>query len=151
MKLQSMLRNALIRVLAVTLTVGVAAAVFGYIHEKEASEDASIRMLEIEVRRAVPAAALELPSPEREQALAQAIKNMVGGIFSVAEVYSATGRKMAEAVPSVAVIASGGVGKPQDILDLAATGTVGVIVGKAIYTGNVDLAAAIAALAAHTA
>jgi hypothetical protein len=26
-----------------------------------------------------------------------------------------------------------------------------VIVGKAIYTGNVDLAAAIAALAAHTA
>jgi phosphoribosylformimino-5-aminoimidazole carboxamide ribotide isomerase len=57
-------------------------------------------------------------------------------------------RKMAEAVPSVAVIASGGVGAPQDILDLASTGTVGVIVGKAIYTGNVDLAAAIAALAA---
>jgi phosphoribosylformimino-5-aminoimidazole carboxamide ribotide isomerase len=57
-------------------------------------------------------------------------------------------RKMAEAVPSVAVIASGGVGTPQDILDLANTGTVGVIVGKAIYTGNVDLAAAIAALAA---
>ena len=60
-------------------------------------------------------------------------------------------RKMAEAVPSVAVIASGGVGRPQDILDLASTGTVGVIVGKAIYTGNVDLAASIAALAAHTA
>lgn len=60
-------------------------------------------------------------------------------------------RKMAEAVPSVAVIASGGVGAPQDILDLAVTGTVGVIVGKAIYTGNVDLAAAIAALAAFSA
>jgi phosphoribosylformimino-5-aminoimidazole carboxamide ribotide isomerase len=59
-------------------------------------------------------------------------------------------RKMAEAVPSVAVIASGGVGAPQDILDLASTGTVGVIVGKAIYTGNVDLAAAIAALASNT-
>jgi phosphoribosylformimino-5-aminoimidazole carboxamide ribotide isomerase len=59
-------------------------------------------------------------------------------------------RKMAEAVPSVAVIASGGVGAPQDILDLASTGTVGVIVGKAIYTGNVDLAAAIAALASRT-
>jgi phosphoribosylformimino-5-aminoimidazole carboxamide ribotide isomerase len=60
-------------------------------------------------------------------------------------------QKMAEAVPSVAVIASGGVGVAQDILDLASTGTVGVIVGKAIYTGNVDLAAAISALAAHSA
>jgi phosphoribosylformimino-5-aminoimidazole carboxamide ribotide isomerase len=59
-------------------------------------------------------------------------------------------RKMAEAVPSVAVIASGGVGALQDILDLASTGTVGVIVGKAIYTGNVDLAAAIVALASRT-
>lgn len=57
-------------------------------------------------------------------------------------------RNMAEAVPSVAVIASGGVGKPADILELAATGTVGVIVGKAIYTGNVDLAEAIQALRA---
>lgn len=56
-------------------------------------------------------------------------------------------RKMAEAVPSISVIASGGVGKPQDIIDLAETGTVGVIVGKAIYTGNVDLASAIEALA----
>ncbi|MGE3909338.1 MAG: 1-(5-phosphoribosyl)-5-[(5-phosphoribosylamino)methylideneamino]imidazole-4-carboxamide isomerase [Chloroflexota bacterium] len=57
-------------------------------------------------------------------------------------------RNMAEAVPSVAVIASGGVGKPADILELASTGTVGVIVGKAIYTGNVDLAEAIQALRA---
>ncbi len=58
-------------------------------------------------------------------------------------------RRMAEAVPSVAVIASGGVGKPADILDLTETGTVGVIVGKAIYTGNVDLAQAIHAVAAR--
>jgi phosphoribosylformimino-5-aminoimidazole carboxamide ribotide isomerase len=55
-------------------------------------------------------------------------------------------RNMAQAVPSVGVIASGGVGQPRDILDLAQTGTVGVIVGKAIYTGNVDLAAAIQSL-----
>lgn len=58
-------------------------------------------------------------------------------------------RKMAEAVPSVGVIASGGVGQPRDITDLAETGTVGVIVGKAIYTGNVDLASAIEALASR--
>lgn len=57
-------------------------------------------------------------------------------------------RRMAEAVPGVGVIASGGVGAPADILELANTGTVGVIVGKAIYTGNVDLAEAIRALAA---
>jgi phosphoribosylformimino-5-aminoimidazole carboxamide ribotide isomerase len=58
---------------------------------------------------------------------------------------------MAEAVPDVAVIASGGVGAPGDILELARTGTVGVIVGKAIYTGNVDLAEAIQALRARQA
>lgn len=59
-------------------------------------------------------------------------------------------RNMAEAVPQVGVIASGGVGQPLDILDLAETGTIGVIVGKAIYTGNVDLAAAIQALKSRT-
>jgi phosphoribosylformimino-5-aminoimidazole carboxamide ribotide isomerase len=58
-------------------------------------------------------------------------------------------RRMAEAVPEVGVIASGGVGRPGDILDLSSTGTVGVIVGKAIYTGNVDLAEAIRSLAAQ--
>lgn len=98
MKMQGLLRNALIRVVAVTLTVGAAAAVFGYIHEREAAEDASIRMLAIEARRAVPGAALDLPSPERERALAQAIHGMVGGIFAVAEVYSADGKKLAESV-----------------------------------------------------
>jgi phosphoribosylformimino-5-aminoimidazole carboxamide ribonucleotide (ProFAR) isomerase len=41
------------------------------------------------------------------------------------------------------------VGRPGDILDLSSTGTVGVIVGKAIYTGNVDLAEAIRSLAAQ--
>ena len=58
-------------------------------------------------------------------------------------------QRMAEAVPGVQVIASGGVGALGDILELAGTGTVGVIVGKAIYTGNVDLAEAIRALAAR--
>jgi phosphoribosylformimino-5-aminoimidazole carboxamide ribotide isomerase len=57
-------------------------------------------------------------------------------------------QRMAEAVPGVAVIASGGVGALGDVLDLAETGTVGVIVGKAIYTGHVDLREAIRALAA---
>jgi len=60
-------------------------------------------------------------------------------------------RRMAEAVPDVAVIASGGVGAPGDIIDLVSTGTVGVIVGKAIYTGNVDLAEAIRSLATRSA
>ena len=57
-------------------------------------------------------------------------------------------RRMAEAVPEVAVIASGGVARIGDVLELAHTGTVGVIVGKAIYTGDVDLAEAIQAIAA---
>jgi len=57
-------------------------------------------------------------------------------------------RRMAEAVPEVAVIASGGVARIGDVLELAHTGTVGVIVGKAIYTGDVDLAEAIQVIAA---
>lgn len=46
-----------------------------------------------------------------------------------------------------AVIASGGVSTQQDILDLAGTGVEGVVVGRALYTGAVQLPAALAALA----
>ncbi len=48
---------------------------------------------------------------------------------------------------SIPVIASGGVSKLQDIRDLAALehlGVVGAITGKAIYTGDLDLAEAVA-------
>ena len=41
------------------------------------------------------------------------------------------------------VIASGGVGKTEDLVALTKTGVSGAIVGKAIYTGSVDLAEAI--------
>jgi phosphoribosylformimino-5-aminoimidazole carboxamide ribotide isomerase len=57
-------------------------------------------------------------------------------------------QRMAEAVPEVDVIASGGVGRVEDIVALAETGTVGVIVGKALYAGTVDLGEAIQRLAA---
>ena len=42
------------------------------------------------------------------------------------------------------VIASGGVASLQDIEAIAATGATGVIIGRALYDGRVDLAAAIA-------
>ena len=45
----------------------------------------------------------------------------------------------------LAVIASGGVGTVEDIARVAATGAAGVVVGRALYDGRVDLAAAIAA------
>ncbi len=41
------------------------------------------------------------------------------------------------------VIASGGVGAPGDIIKVAETGAAGVIIGRAIYDGRVDLAEAI--------
>ena len=50
--------------------------------------------------------------------------------------------KMIEAV-NVDVIASGGVSKIQDIVDLKKTGVSGVIIGKALYTKNIDLKQAI--------
>ncbi|WP_027629352.1 1-(5-phosphoribosyl)-5-[(5-phosphoribosylamino)methylideneamino]imidazole-4-carboxamide isomerase [Ruminiclostridium cellobioparum] len=52
--------------------------------------------------------------------------------------------QMAKAV-GIAVIASGGVSCIKDISDLKTTGVSGVIVGKALYTGNLELKAAIKA------
>ena len=54
-------------------------------------------------------------------------------------------REMASAV-NADIIASGGVGSLDDILSLKDTGVEGVIVGKALYTGRVDLAEAVKAL-----
>lgn len=53
--------------------------------------------------------------------------------------------EMAAAV-NADIIASGGVGSLDDILLLKDTGVEGVIVGKALYTGRVDLAEAVKAL-----
>jgi len=55
---------------------------------------------------------------------------------------------MVAAVPDVAVIASGGVSDLGDLVALAELGAAGAIVGKAIYTGALDLASAIEHLAA---
>jgi phosphoribosylformimino-5-aminoimidazole carboxamide ribotide isomerase len=48
-------------------------------------------------------------------------------------------------VINIEVIASGGVSKLQDIKDLKETGVSGAIIGKALYTGDVDLTEAIEA------
>jgi phosphoribosylformimino-5-aminoimidazole carboxamide ribotide isomerase len=50
---------------------------------------------------------------------------------------------MVEAVPAY-VIASGGVGQPDDVHAAKATGAAGIIIGRALYDGRVDLAEAIA-------
>lgn len=52
---------------------------------------------------------------------------------------------MVEAVP-VDVIASGGIGQLDDVLHVAAAGAAGVIIGRALYDGRVDLAETIAAV-----
>src|SRR6266480_942815 len=54
-------------------------------------------------------------------------------------------REMQKAVPC-SLIASGGISSLEDLRLLAALGIEGTIVGKALYTGNVDLAAAIRAM-----
>ncbi|MBX5448468.1 1-(5-phosphoribosyl)-5-[(5-phosphoribosylamino)methylideneamino]imidazole-4-carboxamide isomerase [Thermogemmatispora sp.] len=53
-----------------------------------------------------------------------------------------------QAQPPRALIASGGVRALEDIRALARLGVEGVIIGKALYTGDVDLAAALACAAA---
>ncbi len=44
------------------------------------------------------------------------------------------------AIPGLSVVASGGVSFPAEISELAALGVAGVIIGKALYTGKLDLA-----------
>lgn len=58
-------------------------------------------------------------------------------------------REMARAVPGVEVVASGGVANEADVLALAALGEpnlAGVIAGRAIYDGTLDLAQAVHSL-----
>jgi phosphoribosylformimino-5-aminoimidazole carboxamide ribotide isomerase len=52
-----------------------------------------------------------------------------------------------QAQPARALIASGGVRSLEDIRSLARLGVEGVIIGKALYTGDVDLTAALACAA----
>jgi phosphoribosylformimino-5-aminoimidazole carboxamide ribotide isomerase len=59
-------------------------------------------------------------------------------------------REMARAVPGVEIVASGGVASEADVLALADLGEpnlVGVIAGRAIYDGTLDLAQAVHSLA----
>jgi phosphoribosylformimino-5-aminoimidazole carboxamide ribotide isomerase len=54
-------------------------------------------------------------------------------------------RRLAEAV-SIPVVASGGVSSIKDVealLPLQASGVIGVIIGKALYSGTLDLKAAL--------
>jgi phosphoribosylformimino-5-aminoimidazole carboxamide ribotide isomerase len=51
--------------------------------------------------------------------------------------------ELARAVPGVAVIASGGVTTLDDVARLARAGLAGCIIGRALYEGRMDLAAAI--------
>ena len=51
--------------------------------------------------------------------------------------------ELARAVPSVPVIASGGVTTLEDIVALSRAGLPGAIIGRALYEGRLDLAAAI--------
>lgn len=51
--------------------------------------------------------------------------------------------EMAAAVPEIDIIASGGIGSTDDILSLCESGVEGVIIGKALYTGRVNLKEAI--------
>lgn len=48
-------------------------------------------------------------------------------------------KKLVKAYPQLSIIASGGVGVLQDLIDLKSTGVAGAIVGKAIYEGRITL------------
>lgn len=53
--------------------------------------------------------------------------------------------EMVSAVPDVNIIASGGVTSAEDVAALLETGVEGAIIGKALYTGRITVAAAMAA------
>lgn len=98
MKSGSLLKRALIRIVPVSLAVGLVAATAGYWHAQRIAEESDIRVLTMEARHAVSDEILELPANVRQSALSAALKNMVGGGFAIAAVYSPTHKSIAEAV-----------------------------------------------------
>lgn len=58
--------------------------------------------------------------------------------------YAATSALVAQGGP--AIVASGGIARVAHLVQLAASGVEGAIVGRALYTGDIDLPAAIAAV-----
>jgi phosphoribosylformimino-5-aminoimidazole carboxamide ribotide isomerase len=55
-------------------------------------------------------------------------------------------REVVDAVPTAEVIASGGIGALGDLLDVAEAGAAGVIIGRALYDGRIDLTTALDAV-----
>ena len=53
---------------------------------------------------------------------------------------------MVQAVPKVGIIASGGVAKQQDLVEIKKTGAAGAIIGKALYQKTINLTEAVTAL-----
>ena len=49
-------------------------------------------------------------------------------------------KKIMETHPEINLIASGGVSKLEDVVELKSIGCSGAIIGKAIYEGNISLA-----------
>ena len=98
MKPDSLLKKALIRIVPVSLAVGLIAAAAGYWHAQRVAVESDIRMLTMEAQRAVPPGILVLPIAQREAALKGELKDMVGGMFASAAVYSPSAKKIAEAV-----------------------------------------------------
>lgn len=98
MRRNSVLKKALLRIFPVSLAVGVIAAATGYWHAQKVAEEGDIRILTIEATRAVSSEILALPQAAREAVLSGALKDMVGGVFASAAVYSSTHKQIAGAV-----------------------------------------------------
>ena len=98
MKLDGLLKPALVRIVPVSLAVGAAAAVLGYWHAQTTAEQSDLRMLSIEIQRAVTPDVLTAQPEDMNRALGETLHVMVGGMFAIVEAYSPHGKKIAAAV-----------------------------------------------------
>ena len=88
--------------------------------------------------------ALELARQFVAKGVARVIYTDIARDGTLSEPNYAAMAEMAEAAAPATVIASGGVAKLEHVKKLAETGVAGVVVGRALYAGTLDLAEAIA-------
>lgn len=95
--MKSFRRLAFFRIATVTVTLSALAAPVAWYVSREAAEEQVVEFAQEEARRILTHAnAIDLAGPNAPQHAGDAATTLVGGLFEIAEIYSASGQKLSE-------------------------------------------------------
>lgn len=97
MKKHGIIKDALVRAVPLALVLAIIAAILSYWHAREIAKASDNGMLVQNMQRALPPLSAQA-SEEVKVQLAQSVRTLADGLFVVAQAYSPTGEKLAEAV-----------------------------------------------------